>query len=64
MNVGATVKFDRFKLAEKIYGQGGVELSLDEAKMIKDRIGEVCSPNVIGPAWKILDPKLDPEKEG
>lgn len=52
------VKFERDLLARKIYENTHAELSLDEAKMIKDRIGEVYGPKEIGASWPILDPTL------
>lgn len=55
--ISGNEKFKRHQLAEKIYGKTEpVELSIDEVKKIKDRIGEVCNPVVVGSAWKILDP--------
>lgn len=63
-SISGKEKFDRYQLAQKIYGkQLPVELTLDEVKKIKDRIGEVCSPVVVGEAWPILDPVVDESKE-
>lgn len=51
-------KFKRDELARKIFGQKEVALDLDDRTLIRDRIGKVFAPNVVGAAWRILDPTL------
>lgn len=48
-------KYKRFQLAEKIVGGGEVELTPDEAVILKDRIGVCYGPAVVGPAYKLLN---------
>ncbi len=50
-------KFKLDTLARKIYRQKDVVLALDELVMIKDRIGKVEPPIVVGAAWRLLDPQ-------
>ena len=37
-----------------------VELSLDEAKLLKDLVGKAFSSSIVVPVWDLLDPK-EPE---
>jgi len=54
-------KFNRHNLALKIYSADDeIDLSIDDVKLLKDLIGELGTPLVIGQAWPILDP---PAKE-
>jgi len=56
--LSGTVKFARWKLAQKITEQtdeGNVDVTIDEIKMMKDRVGEVCTAIVVGPAFLILE---------
>jgi hypothetical protein len=49
------VKFMRYKLAEKVNSGGEVELTPEEAAMLKQRIGDVFGTAVVGPAFKLLN---------
>lgn len=50
------VKFKRDQLARKIYGAKGAELHPEDLALIKERIGKVYGPLVVGAAWPLLDP--------
>lgn len=54
-------KFKRDQLARKIYGQSSIVLTVEEIALIKDRIGKVASPVVVGAAWPLLDPAVAPK---
>jgi hypothetical protein len=49
-------KFKLDELARKIYGKKDVVLTLDELKLIKDRVGSISPPMVVGAVWRLLDP--------
>lgn len=49
------VKFKRYELAVKVKGGGEVEVTPEEIVMLKERIGEVYGPAVVGPAYKLLN---------
>jgi hypothetical protein len=49
-------KFKLDVLARKVYNNKSAELSAEEIATIKDRIGKVCSPPIVGAAWRLLDP--------
>jgi hypothetical protein len=49
-------KFKLDELARKVYRNKDVTLSVEEIAIIKDRIGKVYGPMVVGAAWRILDP--------
>jgi hypothetical protein len=54
-----TTGADKFKLdqlARKIYRSTDVVLSIEEIALLKERIGKVYSPVVVGAAWRVLDP--------
>lgn len=57
-NIDPKVKFDRDQLARKVYKNAHAVLSPDDIATIKQRIGKVYGPSVIGAAWPILDPTL------
>lgn len=57
--IDAKTKFDRDELARKIYKNKNAVLSVDEIKIVKDRIGLVWPPAVIGASWRLLDPSLN-----
>ena len=47
-------KAKRYELAMKIFNDTE-ELSIDEAKLLKDLIGRYFNPIVVGQAWKMLE---------
>ncbi|MGD0799004.1 MAG: hypothetical protein ABR910_14905 [Acidobacteriaceae bacterium] len=49
-------KFKLDELARKVYRNSDVTLSVEEIAAIKERIGKVYGPMVVGAAWRILDP--------
>ncbi|MGH2505891.1 MAG: hypothetical protein ACRDHZ_00490 [Ktedonobacteraceae bacterium] len=49
-------KFKMDVLARKIYHAKSAALTVDDIKLIKDRIGKLYFPNVVGAAWRLLDP--------
>jgi len=48
-------KVKKYKLAQKIYDGDEIDLDVDEIKLIKDRIGEVYPPVVVGQVYEILE---------
>lgn len=61
-------KFKRDELARKVYRAKAAVLTLEELALIKERIGKVYAPAVVGAAWRLLDPaeaaKTAKTKEG
>lgn len=53
------VKFKRFQLAQKISGQKEVELTIEEVAMIKERVGVLHSPLVLGITYQMLEGKKE-----
>ena len=49
------ISFERYQLAEKINDKKEVEVSAEEIVMLKDRVGIIFGPVVVGPAFKLLD---------
>lgn len=49
------VKFKRYELAVKVNSGATVDISPEEAAMLKDLIGKVYGPGVVGPAYKLLN---------
>lgn len=54
-NASGEVKFKRYELAVKVSAGGEVEITPEEATMLKERVGEVYGPAVVGPAYKLLN---------
>lgn len=55
-NMDGKAKFELFALASKLHGKEEVDLSLDEAAKIKDRVGRIYTPLIVGRLWNVLDP--------
>jgi hypothetical protein len=49
-------KFKLDELAHKIYNKNGVSLTAEEVVLIKQRVGKLYNPLVVGAVWRILDP--------
>ena len=49
-------KYKLDALARKVYAAKDVELSVEELATIKDRVGKVSTPILVGAVWRILDP--------
>ena len=49
-------KVTKYELAKKIHGQDEVELSVDDIKLIKDRVGEIYAPLIVGQLYERLEP--------
>lgn len=51
---------DKFKmdlLARKVYKAKSVSLTPDEINLIKNRIGKLYGANIVGSAWRAIDPE-------
>ncbi len=59
-NIDGNEKARRFELAMRVYTEDEIDLNVDELKLIKDLIGRLYSPLVVGRAYQILDPKEKP----
>lgn len=51
-------KFELDQLARRVYKCKSCVLTSDELKTVKDRIGEIYPPLMVGAAWRALDPSL------
>lgn len=49
-------KFKQAVLAEKIYNNDELDLSVDNIKLLKDLVGMFWSPIVVMQVWRKLDP--------
>ena len=56
-NPSGDEKITRYALAMKIHNSNPVELNLDELTLLKDTIGKMYLPLIVGQAWEILEPK-------
>ena len=56
-NIDGNEKAKRFELAMRIYTEDEIDLNVDELKLLKDLIGRLYTPLVVGRAYQILDPK-------
>lgn len=55
-NQSAAVKVQRFGLALRVAAGGSVDLKAEEVAMLKDLIGKLYQPLVVGRAYDLLDP--------
>ncbi|KKN29313.1 hypothetical protein LCGC14_0845230 [marine sediment metagenome] len=53
--IGGDVKYKRHQIAQRLYGQKTIELSIEEIALIKDLIGKAYGPTVVGPAFDMLE---------
>ena len=64
LDLGGEKKTERFMLATKIYnGDGLVEISDDDVKLLKNLVAKDYPPLTVGQAWQILDPHEAEEKK-
>ena len=57
-NLAGSVKFDRDQLARKIYHAKAAILTAEEIALIKERIGKLYGPLIVGAAWPLIDPAM------
>ena len=48
-------KLRRYQLASRLHAGGEVEISLEDAVLLKDLTGKVWPPIVVGQVWPIFD---------
>lgn len=53
----AVEKYKRYKLAERIALADELDLSIEDVAKIKECVGKVYGPNVVGPVFDILEGK-------
>lgn len=53
--LSAEKKVGRYKLAQKIVGEGEIELSVEEVALLKELVGKAFGPSVVGPAYELLE---------
>ena len=49
-------KFKLDQLARKIYQNANADLTVEELATLKDRVGKLWGPLIVGAAWRLLDP--------
>jgi len=47
-------KVRKFQLAQRLYAGGEVDLTLDDVKLLKERVGDVYSPLIVGQIYELL----------
>ena len=47
-------KVKKYELAKKVFANDEVDLNEDEIKLIKDRVGEVFPPIIVGQVYELL----------
>ena len=56
-------KLLRYKLAKKIYSGGVIDVTAEEISLLKQKIGEVFGPALVGPAFEVLEGLSDEETQ-
>ena len=51
-------KLEKEELARKVYQNDSVDLTIEQVKLIKDRIGEMYAPIVVGQVWRLLENRV------
>lgn len=51
-----SAKLKLFLLATRLHGKGTAELAADDVVLIKDRVGRLFTPIVVGRVWSAIDP--------
>lgn len=54
-NENGVKKFKRYQLATKIHKQDEVEVTAEEVSLLKEKIGSLYGPAVIGPCYELLE---------
>jgi len=47
-------KIIKYELAKKVYSNDEVDLNEDEIKLIKERVGEIFAPIIVGQIFELL----------
>jgi len=58
--IDGKTKYERYELARKVKANEDLsieDLSIEEISMIKELIGKVYPPVLVGPAWDLLEDK-------
>lgn len=63
MSINGVEKNERYLLALKLSLKDTIELKVEEIVKIKDAIGKVYLPLVVGRAWELLEGEIPKEKE-
>jgi len=53
-NENGVDKVKKYELAKKVYASNEVDLDENEIKLIKERVGEVFAPIIVGQIYEIL----------
>lgn len=48
-------KFERYQLAQKLYDKKSTDISVDDAKLIKDLVGKAYGPVILGPIFLAIE---------
>jgi len=51
-------KMEKEELARMVYQNDSVDLTIEQVKLIKDRIGEMYAPIVVGQVWRLLENRV------
>src|SRR5690349_20123329 len=51
-----SAKLKLFLLASKLHGRDELDLAAEDVVLVKDRVGKLYTPIVIGRVWTALDP--------
>lgn len=54
-NPDGAEKFRRWELARQIHGTNEINLTAEQASMVKKLVGEIWSPGVVGPVWEAIE---------
>lgn len=55
LNLKGEEKLKRFTIAQKIQAGGEVELPVEEVAKVKELIGKLYNPLIVGRAWALLE---------
>ena len=55
-------KFERYALASIVNKGGEITFTVEEAAKIKARVGEVCTPLIVGHIWTLMEDKKQKTK--
>lgn len=59
-NMSGEQKLRLYRLAGKVVHGGVVEVTAEEIALLKERIGKGYGPNIVGPAYELLDTDWQP----
>lgn len=59
----ASAKYETERLLHKLHSKNSVVMKSEQVTLIKERVGELMPPEILGPVFRLLEPDIYTEDE-